>query len=221
MFKFCWIALFNMLECDNGMVYDNVLCCFACLNVWLIICEAIASYVKFCCCCELYYFRIACLVCWSYRDIVYIVLKPSPAQRVDLGPGWPEIETELGLWKIREVKNLDDLWVDLVKNLVATRWLFVLTKTVSFWFIKKLELTRVKLVTRAFSRVDHQTRFKNSSCLSFKTISSINRTCVCIDNIIFACYHHGLFLLFYYWFLFVVCFDGSNKLCQACLSFVC
>jgi hypothetical protein len=103
------------------------------------------------------------------------------------------------------------IWrVDPVKNLVATRWLFVLTKTTSFWFIKKLGLTRVKLVTRAFSRVDHQTGFKNSSCLSFKTISSINRTCVCIDNVIFACCHHGLCLLFCYWFLFLVCFDGSK-----------
>jgi hypothetical protein len=31
--EFCWIALFIVLECDKGMVYDNVLCCFACLNV--------------------------------------------------------------------------------------------------------------------------------------------------------------------------------------------
>jgi hypothetical protein len=108
-FKFCWIALFNMLECDNGMVYDNVLCCFACLNVWLIICEAIASYVKFCCCCELCYFRIACLVCWSYRHVVYIVLKPGSAQRVDLGPGWLGVGIGLSLWKIREVKNSGDL----------------------------------------------------------------------------------------------------------------
>jgi hypothetical protein len=43
-------SLFNVLEFDNAMVYDNVSYCFACLNVWLIICEAMTSYVKFWCC---------------------------------------------------------------------------------------------------------------------------------------------------------------------------
>ena len=45
--QFCLIALFNMLECDYGMVYDNVSCCFTYLNVWLIISKTMTNYVKF------------------------------------------------------------------------------------------------------------------------------------------------------------------------------
>jgi hypothetical protein len=52
--------LFNMLECDYGMVYDNVSCCFTYLNVLLSICKTMTSYVKFWCCCGLGCFMIAC-----------------------------------------------------------------------------------------------------------------------------------------------------------------
>jgi hypothetical protein len=101
------------------------------------------------------------LVCNQVWHVILIILKLGSVQRIDPRLDWSRVGTELGLKKIRKVKNLGDLtnpagWPGKTwsKTRLQPVWLFIfLTKTISFWFIKKLGVNLEKPMTRALDQV--------------------------------------------------------------------